>query len=196
MARFFTHKNGRLKTGRVAVLIFAGLLIAFGMFFKINSSVDHALLAVKHVFEPGKVQPTKEKPVIKQKIAQIKPPANKKADPKDERLPEKPQADEKRKVDPQGNKKTEPATTQQATVEMSPAQSPTAEKKTPFARKNRSNRRNKTTGKTDRRGFGKRRIRNRQGQCFRPGRLIKARPEITGDKIPNAEIGTENNQRL
>ena len=42
MARLFTKKDGRLKTGRVAIVIFAGLLITLGMLFKINSSVDHS----------------------------------------------------------------------------------------------------------------------------------------------------------
>ena len=131
MARLFTHNDGRLKTGRVAALVFAGLLTLFGMLFKVNSSVDHALLAVKHVFEPAKVQSTKEKPIIKQKIARAKTPETQKGTPKKERSPEKPRTDEARKVDPRGNENTEKAAAQQATAEMSPEKSPTAEEKPP-----------------------------------------------------------------
>ena len=61
MARLLTHKDGRLKTGRVAILVFFALVMALGMAFKANKSVDHALLAVKHVFEPEDLKEPPEK---------------------------------------------------------------------------------------------------------------------------------------
>ena len=101
MTRLFTDKDGRLKTGRVAILIFAGLLIALGMLFKLNSSVDHALLAVKHVFEPAAVEPVKEKPAVKQAVASGKPAKNKAPEQKKTQLPNETLTEEKKKVEPE-----------------------------------------------------------------------------------------------
>ena len=100
MTGLFTNKDGRLKTGRVAILIFAGLLVALGMLFKINSSVDHALLAVKHVFEPAEIQPIREKPAVKQDIARVKSAKDKEVEQKGAQLPDETRAEEKKKVDP------------------------------------------------------------------------------------------------
>lgn len=61
MARLLTHADGRLRTGRVTLLIFMGLLVAMGVLFKLNKSMDQAVVAVKHVFEPALVQPTAER---------------------------------------------------------------------------------------------------------------------------------------
>jgi hypothetical protein len=100
MSGLFTKKDGRLKTGRVAILIFAGLLVALGMLFKINSSVDHALLAVKHVFEPAAVEPVKEKPAVKKAIARVEPAKDKEAEQKRERLSDETRTEKKKKADP------------------------------------------------------------------------------------------------
>ncbi|MBC8466787.1 MAG: hypothetical protein H8D55_03000 [Deltaproteobacteria bacterium] len=99
MTGLFTNKDGRLKTGRVAILIFAGLLMALVMLFKVNSSVDHTLLAVKHVFEPQEVQPIKEKPAVKQAIARVEPAKDKEAEQKRERLSDETRTEEKKKVE-------------------------------------------------------------------------------------------------
>ena len=120
MAGLFTKKDGRLKTGRVAILIFAGLLVALGMLFKINSSVDHALLAVKHVFEPQEVQPIKEKPALKQVIARVESAKDKEAEQKRAQLPDETRTEEKKKVDPVGSEKSETAARDQKMADSSP----------------------------------------------------------------------------
>jgi len=61
MARLLTDADGRLRTGRVTLLVFIGLLGAMSILFKLNRSVDHAVLAVKHVFEPAAVQSVEER---------------------------------------------------------------------------------------------------------------------------------------
>lgn len=123
MAGLFTNKDGRLKTGRVATLVFAGLLMTLAMLFKINSSVDYALLAVKHVFEPEEVQPIKERPEVKQDIARVGSAKDKEVRQKGTQLPDKTRTEEKRKVDPVGNGKTEEAVKNQKMADSSPVKS-------------------------------------------------------------------------
>lgn len=100
MAGLFTKKDGRLKTGRVAILIFSGILVALGMLFKLNGSVDHAFLAVKHVFEPAAVKPVAEQPAVKKAIARVKPKKDKEDEQNRERLPHETPTEEKKKPDP------------------------------------------------------------------------------------------------
>jgi hypothetical protein len=69
MAKILTHHDGRLRTGRVTFLVFAGLLAALSLLFKANSSVDQAVLSVKHVFEPTPVAPKKNRYAVKQDSA-------------------------------------------------------------------------------------------------------------------------------
>ncbi|MBW2610445.1 MAG: hypothetical protein JRC68_08905 [Deltaproteobacteria bacterium] len=123
MAGLFTNKDGRLKTGRVAILVFAGLLMALAMLFKINSSVDHALLAVKHVFEPEEIQPIREKPAVKQDIARVVSAKDKEVEQKRAQLPDKTRTEEKKKVDPVGNGKTGEAAKDQKMADSSPVKS-------------------------------------------------------------------------
>jgi len=99
MSGLFTKKDGRLKTGRVAIVVFAGILVTLGMLFKINSSVDHALLSVKHVFKAQEVQPIKEKSAVKQAIARVESAKGKKVEQKKVQLPDKTRAEEKKKID-------------------------------------------------------------------------------------------------
>ena len=47
-----TYKDGRLRTGRVAVAVFFVLLMVLAIIFQLRRPMDHALVAVKHVFEP------------------------------------------------------------------------------------------------------------------------------------------------
>ena len=54
MRRLLTHSDGRLKTGRVAVMVFFLLIGSMAVLFKLSRPVDHVLVAVKHVFEPEK----------------------------------------------------------------------------------------------------------------------------------------------
>ena len=134
MARLFTNKDGRLKTGRVATLVFTGLLVALGVLFKLNSSVDHALLAVKHVFEPEVVQPVREKPAVKQEIARVESAKDEAVEQKGAQLPDKTRAEEKKKVDPVGNEKTEAAARDQKMADSSTVKSATHIEKDPAPR--------------------------------------------------------------
>jgi hypothetical protein len=54
MRRLLTHSDGRLKTGRVAVMIFFLLIGSLAVLFKLSRPVDQVLLVVRHVFEPEK----------------------------------------------------------------------------------------------------------------------------------------------
>jgi len=123
MTGLFTKKDGRLKTGRVAILIFAGILVALGMLFKVNPSVDHALLAVKHVFEAREVQPIKETPSVKQTIARVKSVKAKEAEQKRAQLPDETRTEEKKKVDTVGKKKTKETARDQKMADSSPVKS-------------------------------------------------------------------------
>ena len=51
MKNLFSHKDGRLKTGRLAILVFIGLLICSGLLFKAKKPVDQVLVKVSHVFD-------------------------------------------------------------------------------------------------------------------------------------------------
>lgn len=112
MARLLTKKNGRLRTGRVALLLFTILIACAAMLFEFRQPMDSALVAVKHVFEPQveeaeKAIPEPVKRIVKSAAKAVadsqvlsekseSPPpskiAGKKADAPDSggRLPEKP----------------------------------------------------------------------------------------------------------
>ncbi len=134
MAGLFINKDGRLKTGRVAILIFAGLLMALAMLFKINSSVDYALLAVKHVFEPQEVQPITEKAAVKQVIARVESAKDKEIEQKGTQLQDETRTEEKKRVDPVGNRKTEEAVRDQKMADNSPVKSAAYMEKNPAPR--------------------------------------------------------------
>jgi hypothetical protein len=51
MKSLFSYKNGHLKTGRVAILVFIMLLICLGLLFKARKPVDQVLVKVSHVFD-------------------------------------------------------------------------------------------------------------------------------------------------
>lgn len=48
----FTTASGRLRTGRIALIVFLGILLAAALVFKAAKPIDQAVIAVKHVFEP------------------------------------------------------------------------------------------------------------------------------------------------
>jgi len=52
MPRLLTEKNGRLRTGLVAILLFAILIASAVFLFKLKKPMESAMVAVKHVFEP------------------------------------------------------------------------------------------------------------------------------------------------
>ncbi|RJQ48789.1 MAG: hypothetical protein C4530_24145 [Desulfobacteraceae bacterium] len=69
MATLFTNSNGRLRIGRVTILVFFLLLLIMGAFFKIQKPVDDVIVKVKHVFEPPR-QPEKSPSVVADTPAQ------------------------------------------------------------------------------------------------------------------------------
>ena len=50
MRGFIMHDNGRLKTGRVSLLLFLCLLFGFGAIFSLQKPVDKAVVVVRHIF--------------------------------------------------------------------------------------------------------------------------------------------------
>jgi hypothetical protein len=51
MKRFFVQDNGRLKTGRVALVVFMAAIAGCSLIFYLGKPADKVLIAVKHVFE-------------------------------------------------------------------------------------------------------------------------------------------------
>jgi len=70
MKNLISYKDGRLKTGRVAVLVFIGLLVCFAMLFKARKPVDQVLVRVSHVFEAEDQikKPEKTKPIEQESL--------------------------------------------------------------------------------------------------------------------------------
>ena len=50
MRRIIMHDNGRLKTGRVSLFFFLGLLLGFGALFSLQKPADKAVVVVRHIF--------------------------------------------------------------------------------------------------------------------------------------------------
>ena len=59
MARLLTYKDGRLRTGRVAMLLFFLMVTGAALLFEFRQSMDDVLVSVKHVFKP-KIQQAKK----------------------------------------------------------------------------------------------------------------------------------------
>jgi len=60
MTRLFTDKNGRLRTRRVAVLLFIIMMVFAAILFELKRPMSQALVSVEHVFEP-KARPAPKK---------------------------------------------------------------------------------------------------------------------------------------
>ena len=121
MAGFLTYMDGRLKTGRVTILVFAGLLVLMAVFFNINKSVDHALVAVKHVFEPKEIQPSKQAPPVSQKIVRMEPEKKEPVEEKKTIVPEKTQDEKKKEAEPAFDGKADKLPARQKIAEEVPA---------------------------------------------------------------------------
>ena len=50
MRGFIMYDNGRLKTGRISLLLFLCLLLGFGAIFSLQKPVDKAVVVVRHIF--------------------------------------------------------------------------------------------------------------------------------------------------
>lgn len=122
MSGLLTYKNGRLKTGRVAILVFVALLVMFAMAFKINKSVDRALVAVKHVFEPEEIQPSRQTPPVSQDVARVEPEKSETVRQKEAIVLEEARGEEKKEVEPTFDRKAEKETKKQEIAESSPVE--------------------------------------------------------------------------
>ncbi|PIP42348.1 MAG: hypothetical protein COX19_01345, partial [Desulfobacterales bacterium CG23_combo_of_CG06-09_8_20_14_all_51_8] len=75
MKRFFIHADGRLKTGRVAFLVFLSVMVGCSLVYYASQPVDKITILVKHIFEPetkakvpdAKVEASKETSVVPEK---------------------------------------------------------------------------------------------------------------------------------
>ncbi len=54
--RLLTYEDGRLKTGRVALLVFIMIMVGCALAYKLSKPVDQVMIAVKHVFEAEQVE--------------------------------------------------------------------------------------------------------------------------------------------
>lgn len=50
MRGIIMHDNGRLKTGRVSLIFFLGLVLGLGLLFHLHKPVDDAIVVVRHIF--------------------------------------------------------------------------------------------------------------------------------------------------
>ncbi|NOY69159.1 MAG: hypothetical protein GXP53_06655 [Deltaproteobacteria bacterium] len=64
MRRFLTHADGRLKSGRIAFLLFVGLIVCFSLAYRFARPVDRVMVAVTHMFnaQPVKTAPEAARP--------------------------------------------------------------------------------------------------------------------------------------
>ena len=60
MKRFLAHKDGRLRTGRVAILVFVGIMGCMGAIFQLSKPINETAVRVKHVFESQEEVPEKK----------------------------------------------------------------------------------------------------------------------------------------
>jgi len=77
MSKFITHPDGRLKTGRLSLILFGALLLGLSLLFYLQKPVDRAVVVVKHVFtasRPAAVKPLKEQTQKAEKKAPPKAP--------------------------------------------------------------------------------------------------------------------------
>ncbi len=82
--KLLTNKDGSLKTGRVAGLVFVALLGLASLSFEASKPMDKALVAVKHVFEPQPEKQVQEKQAKKEPVTVAAPapqPQPQKAEP-------------------------------------------------------------------------------------------------------------------
>lgn len=75
MAKLFIDGNGRLKSGRISLLVFGLLLLAGMLLFNLQKPVDEAVVLVRHVFEAPAPKSAAPPPAAPEK----KPPLNDKA---------------------------------------------------------------------------------------------------------------------
>jgi hypothetical protein len=88
MRKLLTHSDGSLKTGRVAVMVFFLLIGSLAVLLKLSRPVDHALVAVRHVFEPEKMPEDNKTPEHRPRKDTNNQPAKLAAQPhKDVKLP-------------------------------------------------------------------------------------------------------------
>ena len=88
MKPLLTYDDGRLKTGRVALLVFIMILVGCTIAYKLSKPVDQVMVAVKHVFEAEPVEtaepetPAEESQEKEQEKTEAVPQPEKKPEPK------------------------------------------------------------------------------------------------------------------
>jgi hypothetical protein len=63
MKALFKHSNGRLKTSRIALLVFVLLLVCLSFAYKMGKTADKVFVKIEHVFEAEKQEKTPEETV-------------------------------------------------------------------------------------------------------------------------------------
>ncbi len=62
MRGIIKYDNGRLKTGRVSLLVFLCLVLGLGLLFRMHKPVDKAIVVVRHIFAANPEAETKKSP--------------------------------------------------------------------------------------------------------------------------------------
>ncbi|MEA1922370.1 MAG: hypothetical protein U9N63_06905 [Pseudomonadota bacterium] len=122
MRGFIMYDNGRLRTGRISLLLFFSLLLSFGAIFSLQKPVDKAVVVVRHIFaatpkaeaqkvplkEPEKAAPQPRQEPVKlaqtapvEKVEEVK---NSKVKEKLEASPEKPASAQSQPKKPESQK--------------------------------------------------------------------------------------------
>ena len=99
MKALFKHSNGRLKTSRIAFLVFIILLVCLSYTYKIEKSADKVLLKIEHVFEAQKKEDRIKEPVAEVAKALEHPVPEQPLEIKKEKIPdvEHPEVEKKSK---------------------------------------------------------------------------------------------------
>jgi len=63
MKTLFKHGNGRLKTSRIAFLVFVTLLVCLSFAYKMGKTADKVFVKIEHVFEAEKKEDKQKEPV-------------------------------------------------------------------------------------------------------------------------------------
>ncbi len=126
MKPLLTYDDGRLKTGRVALLVFLIIMVGCTIAYKLSKPVDQVMVAVKHVFEAEPVEPpspetsAEESAVPEQKKSDATAQAEKKLDAKQEQEAGQ-KAEKSQKPAEEKAAVQQPATPPVAEIEKQPA---------------------------------------------------------------------------
>jgi outer membrane biosynthesis protein TonB len=112
MKALFKYSNGRLKTSRIAFLVFIILLVCLSSTYKIGKSADKVLLKIEHVFEAQKKEDKMKEPVVEVVKALEHPVPEQPIEIKKKQIPDVEHAEaEKKQVPVKAEKKVEKKST-------------------------------------------------------------------------------------